>query len=187
MKRILAISAAWMSACTSSGGNGELVSITPTMTVTAVGGSGTSPLEPLVGQQLSFTITFAAPSIGHDPEHDCPTTVDGEMVASKVATGATASLVQSNVLDILPYWEAVMNVCNPASGSSLTLRSDNQAGLGLNFACFELPPSSLGIDGSGDPKWSSFQTTGRCDATLYDQLDGRTYGGDGLAMKVVAD
>jgi hypothetical protein len=163
------------------------VSVTPTMTVTAGTGSGTSPLEALVGQQVSFTITFAAPSIGHDRDHDCPTTLDGEMVTSKVATGATASLVQTDVLDILPYWEAELNVCNPASGSSLTLRSDNQAGLGLNFACFELPPSSLAIDGSGDPKWSSFQTTGRCDATLYDQLNARTYGGSGLEMKVVAD
>jgi hypothetical protein len=116
----------------------------------------------------------------------CPTTNDGEMVTSKVATGSTAALVQSNVLDILPYWEAVLNVCTPASGSSITLRSDNQAGLGLSFECFELPPAALGIDGNGDPKWSSIQTTGRCDATLYDQLDARTYGGDGLEMKIVA-
>ncbi|MEO8554139.1 MAG: hypothetical protein ABI678_29390 [Kofleriaceae bacterium] len=186
MKHFLAISAACGYACGNTA-NGDLVSVTSTMTVTAVSGSGTSPLEPLVGQQLAFTITFAAPSIGHEPANGCPTTDDHETVSSKVATGATAALVQSDVLDILSDWEAVLNVCTPASGSSITLRSDNEAGLGLVFACFDLPPSALGIDGAGEPRWSSFQTTGRCDATLYDQLHGRTYGGSGLEMKIVAD
>ncbi|HET9990230.1 MAG TPA: hypothetical protein VFQ65_16985 [Kofleriaceae bacterium] len=183
MKRWIVFAAALAYACGSSS-SGKL-RVTPQMTVTVVSGSGVSPLEPLVGQQIQFDIAFAAPSIGHDPEGDCPTTVYGEMVADKVATGATSALVQSNILGILPEWEAVLSVCNPTSGSSFTLRSDNQAGLGLIFTCFDLPPSALGIDGQGEPRMGSFMTTGRCDATLYDQLNSRLYGGAGLEMNVV--
>jgi hypothetical protein len=184
MKRCLVLVAALAYACSSS--SNDKLEVTPTMTVTVVSGSGVSPLEPLVGQQISFAVTFAAPSTGHDPEGDCPTTVYGEMVADKVATGSNSPLVQSNVLGILPYWEAVLSVCNPTSGSSFTLRSDNQAGLGLIFTCFDLPPSALGIDSSAEPRMASFMTSGRCDATLYDELNGRLYGGNGLEMNVVA-
>jgi len=186
MKRLWILVAALVYACSSSSG-GDKLTVTPTMTVTAVSGSGTSPLEPLVGQQISFDVEFVAPGIGHDPEGGCPTTVYGEMVATKTATGSTASLVQSNILGILPYWEAVLAVCNPTSGSSFVLRSDNSAGLGVNFTCFDLPPDALGINGDGQPRMGTFMTTGRCTATVYDQLNGRLYGGDGLEMKVVAN
>jgi len=184
MKRWIVLAAAFAYACSSS--SSDKLRVTPEMTVTVVSGSGVSPLEPLVGQQLQFDVVFSAPSIGHDPEGDCPTTVYGEMVADKVASGATSALVQSNVLDILPYWEAVLSICNPTSGSSFTLRSDNQAGLGLIFTCFDLPPNALGIDSADEPRMGSFMTTGRCDATLYDELNGRLYGGDGLEMNIVA-
>ena len=185
MKCLIILAAALAYACSSSS-SGNKLEVTPTMTVNVVSGSGTSPLEPLVGQQISFEIAFAAPGIGHDPEGGCPTTIYGEMVADKTATGSTAALVQSNILGILPYWEAVLSVCTPTSGSSFVLRSDNEAGLGLNFTCFDLPPAALGINSDGEPRMDTLTTTGRCTATLYDQLNGRLYGGDGLEMKVVA-
>jgi len=186
MIRWIVLAATLAYACSSSS-SGDKLEVTPTMTVTAVSGSGTSPLEPLVGQQISFSISFAAPSIGHDPEGGCPTTVYGEMVADKVATGSSSALVQSGILGILPYWEAVLAVCNPTSGSSFVLRSDNSAGLGVNFTCFDLPPAALGINSDDEPRMDSFMTTGRCTATVYDELNARLYGGDGLEMKVVAN
>jgi len=186
VKRLLFLVAALVYACSSSSG-GDKLTVTPTMTVTAVSGSGTSPLEPLVGQQISFEVAFVSPTLGHDPEGGCPTTVYGEMVATKTATGSTAALVQSDILGILPYWEAALEVCNPTSASSFVLRSDNQAGLGLIFTCFDLPPPALGINADGEPRMDTFTTTGRCTATLYDQLNARLYGGDGLEMKVVAN
>jgi hypothetical protein len=184
MNRFLVVLSAFALACSSS--SSDKLEVTPTMTVTAVSGSGVSPLEPLVGQQISFEATFVAPSIGHDPEGNCPTTVYGEMIAGKVAAGDTSALVQSGILDMLPYWEAVLSVCNPTSGSSFLLRSDNQAGLAINITCFDLPPSALGINSDGEPRMDTFMTTGRCSATLYDQLNGRLYGGDGISMNVVA-
>jgi hypothetical protein len=184
MKRFLVVVAALAYACSSSSSN--KLEVTPTMTVTAVSGSGVSPLEVLVGQQISFTVTFVAPSTGHDPEGGCPTTVYGEMVADKVAMGSNAAFVQSNVLAILPYWEAVLSVCNPTSGSSFVLRSDNQMGQAFNGTCFDLPPAALGINSDGEPRMDTFMTTGRCSGTLYDEMNGRLYGGDGLEMNVVA-
>ena len=185
MKRMLVVIAALAYACSSSSSN--KLEVTSTMTVTAGSGSGVSPLEVQVGQQIAFTVTFVAPTLGHDPEGNCPTTVYGEMVADKVAMGSNAAFVQSNVLAILPYWEAVLSVCNPASGSSFVLRSDNQMGQAINGTCFDLPPAALGINSDGEPRVGTFTTTGRCSATLYDEANARLYGGDGLVMNVVAN
>ena len=184
MKQLLVVTAALAYACSSS--SSDKLEVTSTMTITAGSGSGVSPLEVLVGQQVMFTVTFVAPSVGHDPEGNCPTTVYGELVADKVAMGSNAGFFQSNVLAILPYWEAVLSVCNPTSGSSFVLRSDNQMGQAINGTCFELPPAALGINSDGEPRMATFMTTGRCSATLYDEANARLYGGDGLAMNVIA-
>jgi hypothetical protein len=186
MKRLLVVGLVGTLAYACSASSSDRLEITPTMTVTPGSGAGVSPLEALVGQQISVKVTFVAPSVGHDPEGDCPTTVYGEMVADKVATGSNAALVQTGILDMLPYWEAVLSVCTPTSGSSFVLRSDNQAGLAANFTCFDLPPAALGINSDGEPRMDTFMTTGRCSAILYDQLDTRLYAGDGLEMNVVA-
>jgi hypothetical protein len=184
MKRFLVVAAALAYACGSS--SSDKLEVTSTMTVTAGSGSGVSPYEALVGQQISVEVTFVAPSTGHDPEGNCPTTVYGETVADKVATGSNAAPVQSGILDILPYWEAVPAVCNPTSGSSFVLRSDNQMGQAINLTCLDLPPAALGIDADGEPRMSTFMTTGNCSATLYDEANTRLYGGTGISMKVVA-
>jgi hypothetical protein len=156
--------------------------ITSTMTVTPVSGTGTSPLEPLVGQVISFSITFGAPDRAYEPQNNCPTTIYGRQSATS-ATGSTATVVQTEMLDHLPYWEALLSVCMPLSGSSVTLRSDNQAGLGVSFGCHDLAPSLLELDGDGHPRWSTFVEMSGCDATIYDQLNGRLYAATDIAMQ----
>jgi hypothetical protein len=156
--------------------------VTSTMTVTPVSGTGTSPLEPLVGQVISFAITFAPADRAYEPQNGCPTTIYGATVQTS-ATGSTAALVQSGMLDHLPYWEALISVCMPLSGSSVTLRSDNQAGLGVGFGCHDLLPSLLELDGDGHPSWSTFVENTGCDATIYDQLNGRLYAATDITMQ----
>ena len=160
--------------------------MTASMTVTAVSGTGTSPLEPLVGQAISFAITFGAAQRAYEPQNDCATTSYGESMPINGATGSTSALVQSGILDQLPYWEALLSVCDPASGSSVTLRSDNEAGLGVSFGCHDLAPSLLVLDSAGHPTWSTFIETSSCDATIYDQLNGRLYAATGITLRVDA-
>src|SRR5512140_299617 len=79
---------------------------TATMTVTPVSGTGTSPLEPLVGQVISFEVTFGPAQRGYDPDGGCPTTTYGQLDPHLQAMGPTAAIVQPQILDLLPYWDA---------------------------------------------------------------------------------
>jgi hypothetical protein len=168
------------------GGSDYDLRVTTTMTVELVSGTGVSPLDPLAGQVITFSITFAPAARGYDPVNGCPTTTYGQMAPAKLAAGATAPTVQTEVLDLLPYWEAVISACDPASGSSATLRSDNEAGLGLIFGCHDLAPSLLVLDAQQHAQWSTFVETTNCDATLYDQLHGRLFAGSNMTMQFEA-
>ena len=154
--------------------------VTTTMTVTTVSGAGPSPLDPLDGQVLSIEITFTGAATGHDNQNGCIDTVSSTSTPVKVATGPTADLVQSGVLDILPEWDARLELCNPASSSTASLLSDNEAGLGLSFGCRDLPASAIEID-NNHPVWTTFSATA-CDITLYDQLHARLFGGTNVKM-----
>lgn len=162
------------------GSNGNLV-VTTTMTVTTVSGAGPSPLDPLDGQPFSIEITFAGATSDHDDQNGCIDTVLSTDTPVKVATGPSADLVQSGVLDILPEWDARLELCNPTSGSTASLRSDNQAGLGLSFGCQDLPASAIEIE-NNHPVWTTFSSTA-CDITLWDELHGRLFGGTNVTMK----
>jgi len=151
------------------------------MRVAITSGAGPSPLDPLDGQPLAIAVTFDHPASSYDTPAGCRETALDELQPPRVATGATAALVTTNVLDILPEWDVKLDLCEPSSGSTATLHSDNNMGLGLIFGCSGLPPSALASDSAGHPLFTSFTVTS-CSATLYDQANGRLFGGQNMMM-----
>jgi hypothetical protein len=158
---------------------------TSTLTVTPQSGAGESPFEALVDQTITVEITFAAAN--HSFGADVPTCSEStyeQIEPAKIATGAMPDLVQTQILGALPDWIATLELCTPASGSSVQIRSDNSAGLALTVGCHDLPPNAQGRDGDNHPTWTSVELATNCDATLYDQLRGRLYGGTNVSMRI---
>jgi hypothetical protein len=159
--------------------------MTSTYTVGVESGSGTSPLEPLVGQAITVEITFVKPNHGYDSSMPtCKDTNFEQLMPARVATGAMPDLVTTQILDMLPDWIATLEVCNPVSGSSTEIRSDNEAGLAMTVGCHQLPTSLETMDDKGNPAWASADITSGCDVTLYDQLNGRLYNGSNVSLRI---
>ena len=168
--------------CGGDDGGGSLV-FTTSFPLTNVSGMGTSPLQPLLGQTISFEVELAAPTITHDTIDNCRTTVHWSAMPPRTASGATASTVQTEILDRLPDWDAKLELCADAASSSVVLHSDNQGGLAVIVGCLSVPAAAQQRDGAGDPVWSSFEAS-MCDATVYDQLNGPLFTSSGFTMTV---
>lgn len=164
------------------GSDGKLVAST-TMTLSEMSGMGPSPLDPLYQQQIGFEVEFVAASPGHDTVETCKWSVEDTDMPVLTATGATAATVQSQILDILPVWNARLALCDMADQSTVTVQSDNQGGLAVIVGCLGVPASAQVRDGNGDPKWTSFTATA-CQATVYDQLHGRLFMAHDFSMTI---
>jgi hypothetical protein len=161
--------------------------MTSTYTVGVVSGTGTSPLEPLVGQTITVAVTFVKPNHGYEATMPtCKDTNFEQLMPARVATGAMPDLVTAQILDMLPDWIATLEVCNPTSGSSAEIRSDNEAGLAMTVGCHDLPSSLETTDDNGHPAWVNADITSGCDVTLYDQLNGRLYSGSNVTLRIDA-
>ncbi|HEY5920550.1 MAG TPA: hypothetical protein VIV11_02715 [Kofleriaceae bacterium] len=163
-----------------SGGN---VVASTSFTLSMMSGMGPSPLDPLYQQTIGFEVEMTAPVIGHSTVEMCRWTTQDSEMPIRTATGATASTVQTQILDMLPAWNVRLALCDPADQSTITLQSDNQAGLAVIVGCLQLPANAMARDGNGDPKWTDFTAAG-CQATVYDQLHGRLFTSSEFSMKI---
>jgi len=174
-----------LAACGSSGPGHDLV-VSTSFVVTTLSGAGPSPLDPLDGQVISISVVYDAPTIGHDMANACSSTTYGLAEPPRSAAGASASLVTTAVLDMLPQWDARLELCTTTNSSSVGLMSDNEAGLAIIVGCRDLPASAMHVDAAGTPAWSSFEVSSSCDVTLYDQGHDRLFGGTGTSMALQA-
>ncbi len=174
---------AWIilcSACGTSASGPDLV-VSTSFPVTTFVGANPSPLDPLMGQTIAFEVAWPTAMLdnGGDPgPQGCHST--GVFGASeRSASGATSATVSSEILDPLPDWEAVLQLCTTGRSSvTLTAVIDR---LNLGMTCFGLPTSALAKDSNGAPVFTSFTAT-MCQATILDVINNRTIGNSDFAI-----
>lgn len=156
--------------------------------VTQLTGNGPSPLDPLQGQTIDFSVHWLQTDFNNGtPDNNpqgCTTTTIGfdPDVTTRTAHGATAQLVQTEILDRLDNWDIAFQLCDTAGASSVTLESTIDA-LNLSIGCFGVPASAMKKNAEGNPELSSFTAT-RCSATVLDVVNNRVLGSDGFTMQI---
>jgi hypothetical protein len=171
-----------LAACGGDGGDTSRV-MAARFTLTEMSGAGPSPIDPVVGQPIDIEVSLVEPMTYSETVDTCRWTTDVVELPPRIARDATAALVQSEILDILPHWEARLALCDIASQSSVRLHSDNDMGLALTIGCITVPASAQLRDGAGNPMWSAFSASG-CEAQVYDQAHGRLFTGRDFSLVV---
>jgi hypothetical protein len=167
MRRFMWIVAAACGAC--GGGSGADLTMKTSFVVTSVQGSNPSPLDPLANQTIDFDVEWTAPSsntgAGTDPAGCKSTTLYG--AATRTAHGATATLVQAEILDRLEGWDLRLQLCDAGAGSSSVTVDSAINELNLALGCVGVPASAMRKDSAGYPVVTSFTAT-NCAATILD-------------------
>ena len=151
--------------------------------VTDFSGRGPSPLDPLQGQTVDMTIAFPKFDSNHGDGSDaagCKTTVVGLLPSTRTAHGATAALVQREILDRLPDWDVKLQLCDAQGQSSVVLESVIDE-LNLTLGCFGLPTSAATTGADGYPALTSFTAT-QCSSTILDVVNNRVIGGSSFSI-----
>jgi hypothetical protein len=156
---------------------GPPITATTSFAVTEFTGNGPSPLDPLNGQTIAMEIVFPQIDYARGDESDtadCISTVISSFPAERTATGDSAALVQSGILDMLQYWDIKLQLCKEYTGSSIMLHSEI-ASLNLSFGCFGIPSSAFVRASDGYPELTSM-TASQCSATILDVVNNRVLG-----------
>ena len=168
---------AWIILVTACGtsASGPDLTVSTSFRITTFVGANPSPLDPLMGQTVAFQVAWPTAAInsgeGTDPQGCHSTAITG--ASDRVASGATSATVNSEILDPLPDWEAVLQLCTTGRSSvTVTAVIDR---LNLGMTCFGLPTSALAKDSNGAPVFTWFTAT-TCQATILDVINNRTIG-----------
>jgi hypothetical protein len=152
-----------------------------------VSGSNPSPLADIVGLPIGFSLQFANPTETFETVGGCTrrttASVDGPFF---VDDGDAKATVTDAFLGILPMWEARLELCDDVSLSSISIFTDNDAGLAVYAGCLTLPAPAIVRDADDQPTWTSF-TGARCDGFVNDDLRGRMFRMDPLVLDVHAN
>lgn len=152
--------------------DGPPLTATTSFVVTDVTGSGTSPLDALAGMTIDMTVVFPDVIVtqGYDGDSaDCKSEIVEWPEATRTAAGASAQLVQTEILDRLPYWDVRIQLCK--TGKSSILLHSEIAPLNLAYGCFGIPSSAM-VEKDGFPQLTSFVAT-ECSATILDVVNNR--------------
>ncbi|HEX5060082.1 MAG TPA: hypothetical protein VFV99_12015 [Kofleriaceae bacterium] len=155
------------------GGGGPGLTATTSFVVTSVTGAGMSPLDPLAMQTIEMQIVFPDFAVDRGYEGDttdCKSTMLWTFPAERTASGASAQLVQTQILDMLAYWDVRLQLCMTGK-SSILLHSEIDV-LNLAFGCFGIPASAQVRNADGYPEMTSFTAT-ECSATILDVVNNR--------------
>ena len=174
---------AWIvvvTACSSTPSGPELA-ISTSFPITTFVGTNPSPLDPLMGQTIAFQVAWPIAAInsgvGADPQGCRSTGLTG--ASERAASGSTSATVTTELLEPLPDWEAVIQLCTTGR-STITVTAVIDR-LNLNMTCFGVPPSALAPDAQGAPVFTSFKAT-MCQAIILDVVNNRTLGNSDFAI-----
>ncbi|MBV8756645.1 MAG: hypothetical protein JO257_05205 [Deltaproteobacteria bacterium] len=180
---------AWVCLLTACGGGsgGRSMDVSTSFPVTQFSGNGPSPLDPLNGQTIDISVHWDQTDYnngdGSAPQGCKPLTIGyGFGVTTRTAHGATAQLVQSQILDRLDNWDVAFQLCDAAGASSVTLESTINE-LNLSFGCFGVPATAMKKNAQGFPELTSFTAT-QCSATILDVSNNRVLGNDNFSMQI---
>ena len=163
-----------MTACGTSTSGPDLT-VSTSFPVTTFVGANPSPLDPLMAQTIAFEVAWPTAGVDTGLDSDpqgCHST--GRFGATeRAASGTTSATVGSEILDPLPDWEAVLQLCTTGRSSvTVTAVIDR---LNLGMTCYGVPASALARDSNGKPVFTSFTAT-MCQATILDVINNRTIG-----------
>lgn len=165
-------------ACGGEEPGGPPLIATTSFTVTSQNGMGPSVLDPLFQHELAIQVVFPSIDSSRGSMSDtteCKSTAVAAFPAERTASGETAELVQTEILDKLAYWDVRLQLCTSGE-SSVILHSEIDI-LNLAFGCFGIPPNAFRRNSDGYPEITSFTATG-CNATILDVITNRFLGND---------
>ena len=180
---------AWVAVLAACGGSSEgpPLALTTSFAVTTYQPGRPSPLDPLNGQTIAVDLAWTAIDFVHgDPATEptgCTSTYVGFTPSTRMASGASADLVQSEILDRLPNWDVHFQICDPSAGSSTVIAEADIDALNLIFGCFGIPQDALQTDAEGYPELTSFTAT-QCSATILDVANNCIIGNDNFEMTI---
>jgi hypothetical protein len=181
MRRFVLIVAA--AGCGGSGGDD--LNLKTSFVVTSVQGTNPSPLDPLGNQTIDLSIGWATVNsnngAGSDPAGCKTMTLYGG--AARTASGGTATLVQTEILDRLPDWDIRFQLCDAGAGKSSVAIDAAINELNLAFGCFGIPASAQRRGSDGYPRVSSFTAT-ECSATILDVVNAKELSNTSFSLKI---
>jgi hypothetical protein len=175
----------FLAAC--GGASGPPVTATTTFTVTEFTGANPSPLDPLKDQQISIKVVFPTIDVARGDETDtadCISTVISSFPADRTASGPSAEVVQTQILDMLAYWDIKLQLCNMNGQSTIVLHSEIDP-LNLAFGCYGIPAEAY-VRSSGYPELTTFTAT-HCSATILDVVNNRVLGNPDFSIDFVTN
>ncbi len=152
--------------------DGPPLTATTSFVVTDVTGAGSSPLDALAGMTIDMTVVFPDVIVtqGYEGDSaDCKSEIVEWPEATRTANGTAAQIVQTEILDRLPYWDVRIQLCK--TGKSSILLHSEIAPLNLAYGCFGIPSSAM-VEKDGFPQLTSFVAT-ECSATILDVVNNR--------------
>ena len=175
-----------LAACGGGGGHPSM-DLSTSFQITQFTGNGPSPLDPLQNQTIDISVHWDQLDYNHgdgsDPQGCTSLAIGyGFGVTTRTAHGATAQLVQTQILDRLDNWDIHLQLCDAADTSSVQLDSTIDA-LNLSFGCFGIPATAMKKDAQGFPELTSFTAT-KCSATILDVSNNRDLGNDDFSMQI---
>jgi hypothetical protein len=174
-----------LAACGGDDSNGPPLVVSTSFLVTDKTGSApTAPIDPLYQQMVAFDVEFPTITSSRGDEADtidCISTVVASESAIDTAHGDTAAVYQTEVLDMLGYWDVRLQLCTTGS-PSIRLHSEIDA---FNFAigCGGIPEAARVKNRDGYPELTTFTATD-CNATIYDVARNRILSANGFTMQV---
>jgi hypothetical protein len=175
---------AWLAliAAIGCGDDGPPLTVAARFVVENRQGIGPSVLDPLYQQTVELYVgfpTFEVAYAGDPVADDCQTTTLSSDTTERSAKGATAGLVQTELLDKLTSWELRFLLCKTTT-SSIVLRAGTPS-LDFSIGCFGVPPAAIVRDADGFPLVTSFTAT-LCNGTIQDALTNRVLGNLNFSM-----
>jgi len=163
------------------GGDAHDLVVTTSFTITELTGTGPSPLDPLNGQALALAITLDAPAVFHTMTSGCRQTAFRGDDPPRSASGGAAATVEAEILERLPEWFVVLDLCEPAAQSRILVEAVIDE-LNLQLGCLSVPASANVRDGNGDPVLTTF-TGASCTATILDVVNNRALGATAFTIR----
>lgn len=177
---------AWLAliAAIGCGDDGPPLTVAARFVVENRQGIGPSVLDPLYQQTVELYVgfpTFEVARAGDPVADDCQSTTILSDATERSARGATAELVETELLGKLTSWELRLLLCKTTT-SSVLLRAGT-ASLDFSIGCFGIPSEAMVRDGDGFPLVTSFTAT-LCNGTIQDAVTNRVLGNLNFSMSL---
>lgn len=154
--------------------------------MTSIEGAGTSPLDVLQDQPIDFDVVWQHAGLvtdDGDEQGGCYGSSFGGDLAVSTAYGASAELVQSEILDRLDEWKIALHLCEPGIDQPRSSFHAANADIFAAFNCAGIPDSAQVYASEGRPAMTTFTAT-ECEAKIEYLANGRTLKNASVSIRI---